>query len=206
MNIRALTGFLDPGWPLEPRRIGAVAACMKACRDALQSGGYNVQTLRYATPPPAEMVRPVRAVDRPELARQLEAEAFVHGLDYACLGPALPDDADGLAAMPDILGRLRQRFHLGALRRPGERRHPLGGARPARRPSCTTSTLPPGRLRQLALRRPGQCASGVALLSLRRTTAAARRRWPSPPKPPNWRSMRCARCLHRRLRAADWSA
>jgi hypothetical protein len=103
MNIRALTGFLDPGWPLEPRRIGAIATCLKACREALGAAGYNVQTLRYAAPPPAEMVRPVRAVDRPELARQLEAEGFVHGLDYACLGPALPDDADGLAAVPDIL-------------------------------------------------------------------------------------------------------
>jgi uncharacterized protein (UPF0210 family) len=104
MNIRALTGFLDPGWPLEPRRIGALAACMRACREALQAGGYPVQTLRYATPPPAEMARPVRALDRSELARLLEAEGFVHGLDYACLGPALPEDADGLAAIPDILG------------------------------------------------------------------------------------------------------
>ena len=25
MNIRALTGFLDPGWPLESRRIASLA-------------------------------------------------------------------------------------------------------------------------------------------------------------------------------------
>jgi uncharacterized protein (UPF0210 family) len=110
MNIRALTGFLDPGWPVEPRRIGVLATCLRACRDALQVAGYFVQTLRYATPPPAEMSRPVRAHERAELARQLEAEGFVHGLDYACLGPTLPEDGDGLAAIPEILGATENVF------------------------------------------------------------------------------------------------
>jgi hypothetical protein len=142
MNIRALTGFLDPGWPIEPRRIGAVAACMKACREALQSGGYNVQTLRYATPPPAEMVRPVRAVDRPELARQLEAEGFVHGIDYACLGPALPDDADGLASIPDILGAAENVF-TSALFADLESGVTLSAARACAQAVLSASTLHP---------------------------------------------------------------
>ena len=83
MNIRALTGFLDPGWPLDPRRIGELAACMKTAQAALQEAGYPVQSLRLATPPPAEMDRPVPVDRREELARQLEAECFVHGVDYA---------------------------------------------------------------------------------------------------------------------------
>jgi uncharacterized protein (UPF0210 family) len=142
MNIRALTGFLDPGWPLEPRRIGALAACLKACREALQTAGYAVQSLRYATPPPAEMVKPVRAADRPELARQLEAEAFVHGLDYACLGPALPDESDGLAAIPDVLAAADNVF-TSALFADLESGVTLSAARACAQAIVTASTLQP---------------------------------------------------------------
>jgi uncharacterized protein (UPF0210 family) len=104
MNIRALTGFVDPGWPLESRRIGDLAACLQAAKARLEEAGYPVQTQRLATPPPAEMNRPVRPVDRAELASQLEAECFVHGIDYSSIGPALIEEPDGLAAVPEILG------------------------------------------------------------------------------------------------------
>ncbi|MEW6567277.1 MAG: hypothetical protein AB1449_03750 [Chloroflexota bacterium] len=77
MNIRALTGFLDPGWPLDPRRIASTAGCLRACRDLLAGAGYTVQSLRLATPPPSAMSRPVPPAERPALARQLEAECFV---------------------------------------------------------------------------------------------------------------------------------
>src|SRR3990172_7042876 len=110
MNIRALTGFVDPGWPLEARRIADLAACLRTAKARLEEAGYPVQTLRLATPPPAEMNRPVRPADRPEAARQLEAECFVHGLDYACLGPALLEEPDGLAAIPEILGAIENVF------------------------------------------------------------------------------------------------
>lgn len=110
MNIRALTGFVDPGWPLEARRLADLAACLRAAKARLEEAGYPVQTLRLATPPPAEIGRPVRPADRPELARQLEAECFVNGIDYASLGPALQEEADGWAAVPDILGATENVF------------------------------------------------------------------------------------------------
>jgi uncharacterized protein (UPF0210 family) len=104
MNIRALTGFVDPGWPIEARRVATLAACLHAAKARLEEGGYPVQTLRLATPPPAEIGKVVRPAERPEFARKLEAECFVHGIDYASLGPALPEEPDGWAAIPDILG------------------------------------------------------------------------------------------------------
>jgi uncharacterized protein (UPF0210 family) len=110
MNIRALTGFVDPGWPLEARRIADLAACLRTAKARLEEAGYPVQTLRLATPPAAEMNRPVRPSDRPELARQLEAEAFVNGIDYASLGPALIEEPDGFTAVPDILGATENVF------------------------------------------------------------------------------------------------
>jgi uncharacterized protein (UPF0210 family) len=110
MNIRALTGFVDPGWPLESRRIADLATCLHTAKTRLEEIGYPVQTLRLATPPPAEMNRPVRPADRPEVARQLEAECFVHGIDYASLGPALIEEPDGLTVIPDLLGATENVF------------------------------------------------------------------------------------------------
>ena len=110
MNVRALTGFLDPGWPIDPRRIGLLAEALHSARKALQDAGYVVQTLRVATPPPSEMERPVVPADRPELARQLEAQCFVHGIDYAAVGPALPDELPGYAVIPDLLAATENVF------------------------------------------------------------------------------------------------
>jgi len=110
MNVRALTGFLDPGWPIDPRRIGLLAEALRAARKALHDAGYVVQTLRVATPPPSEMERPVVPADRPELARQLEAQCFVHGIDYAAVGPALPDELPGYAVIPDLLAATENVF------------------------------------------------------------------------------------------------
>ena len=113
MQVRAITGFIDPGWPLKPERIQALSAALKACRQALQASGYEVQTLRLATPAPIEMTNPVPVAERPELARQLEAECFVHGIDYAAIGPALPEELDAFDVIPDILGATQNVFTSG---------------------------------------------------------------------------------------------
>jgi uncharacterized protein (UPF0210 family) len=110
MNVRALTGFLDPGWPIDPRRIATLADTLHGMRKVLQDSGYAVQSLRFATPPPSQMERPVAPADRPELARQMEAQCFVHGLDYAALGPALPAELPGYAVIPDILAAAENVF------------------------------------------------------------------------------------------------
>jgi uncharacterized protein (UPF0210 family) len=104
MRIRAATGFMDPGWPINHKSIESIAACLKAARQALVRMGYEVQTLRLATPPPAEMERPVPPEERREFARQLEAECFVHGIDYSAVGPVLPGDEAGYKVVSEIIG------------------------------------------------------------------------------------------------------
>jgi uncharacterized protein (UPF0210 family) len=118
MNIRALTGFLDPGWPLDPRRIDGLAACLTALRAQLADSGYTVQSLRLATPPPSRMSRAVPPAQRPNLARQLEAECFAHGIDYAALGPALPNEPEGYAVVPDVLRAAENLFASGSFADP----------------------------------------------------------------------------------------
>lgn len=113
MNVRAITGFLDPGWPLKPKRIEALADGLKEIRQALAQSGYQVQTLRIATPPPSQMSKPVPPIDRPVLASQIEAECFVHGIDYANLGPALPEEPQGYQVLPEVLAATETIFCSG---------------------------------------------------------------------------------------------
>ena len=113
MNVRAVTGFFDPGWPLKHDSVADMAACMKAAREALQAVGYEVQSIRLATPPPSEMDNRVPPSDLPEFARLLEAECFVHGVDYVALGPALPGDLESYAAIPEVLGATGNVFASG---------------------------------------------------------------------------------------------
>jgi uncharacterized protein (UPF0210 family) len=113
MQIRAITGFIDPGWPLEPEHIQSLAAALKSCRQVLIDTGYKVQTLRLATPPPTEMDNPVPLAERPDLARQLEAECFVNGIDYAAIGPALPEELEAFDVVPRILAATENVFTSG---------------------------------------------------------------------------------------------
>lgn len=110
MKIRALTGFLDPDFPLDAASIEHMAACLSNARAALERSNYEVQTLRLATPPPSEMNNPVPPDERADYARALEAEIFVHGLDFAAIGPALPDDPEGYEAAVQIVSATEHIF------------------------------------------------------------------------------------------------
>jgi uncharacterized protein (UPF0210 family) len=113
MKVRAVTGFLDPGWPLVPERIASLAECLAAIRQALGEAGYETQTLRLATPPPSRIDKPVPPSDRPELARQLAAESLSHGIEYANIGPALPDELGGFRVVPEVLAAAESVFCSG---------------------------------------------------------------------------------------------
>ena len=113
MRIRAITGFIDPGWPIETEFVAKTALCLKDCRAALQDAGFEVQTLRIATPPPSEMLTPVAPADLPDLARRLEAEIFIQGINYAAIGPVLPDEPDGFRMLPEVLDATDTVFSSG---------------------------------------------------------------------------------------------
>jgi uncharacterized protein (UPF0210 family) len=113
MKIRALTGFMDPGWPLETSKIAQMSSSLSTTREALESSNFEVQTLRIATPPPSEMESPVPVDERADFARSLEAETFVHGIDYAAIGPALPDEPQGYEATVQIISATEHIFTSG---------------------------------------------------------------------------------------------
>jgi hypothetical protein len=113
MKIRAITGFLDPGWPIKSDRIKSIGSVLDRIKDGLSELDYEVQTTRIATPPPSEMSSPVSPRDRSEFGQQLEAQCFMHGIDYASVGPALPDEPQGFEVIPDLLGKTENVFTCG---------------------------------------------------------------------------------------------
>lgn len=113
MKIRALTGFIDPGSPVDETRIASLAVRLKNARQALIDDGYDVQTLRLAAPAPAKMDPPLPPQERLEFARQLEYECAAHAIDYASIGPALPEELQGYSIIPDVLAATENIFASG---------------------------------------------------------------------------------------------
>jgi uncharacterized protein (UPF0210 family) len=113
MKIRALTGFLNTGWPLDTEKMETMASCLSTIQKALEDSNFEVQTLRLATPPPSEMEVPVAVDERADFARALEAESFVHGIDYAAIGPALPEEPEGYEAAVKMISATEHIFTSG---------------------------------------------------------------------------------------------
>ncbi len=113
MKIRAITGFLDPGWPIKSDRIKSIASVLDSIKEGLSELDYEVQTVRIATPPPSEMTNPVPPRERSEFGQQLEAQCFMHAIDYADIGPALPDEPQGFEVIPELLGKTENVFASG---------------------------------------------------------------------------------------------
>ena len=82
MNIRTITCFADPGYPVADERLAAAGQAAADLRSALRDAGYTVQTVRLAiTPFPRALGGDAARVT--QLALDLEAACFVHKIDYA---------------------------------------------------------------------------------------------------------------------------
>ncbi len=93
MNIRSITIFIKSVVDISSMEIFG-----REARDAFESDGLSVQTVRMATPPfPSMAEEPQHAVD---LARELEKEIREVGIDYASLGPGTGPWID---VIPDML-------------------------------------------------------------------------------------------------------
>ena len=51
MNIRTITYFTDPGYPIVADRVTTAGKVTAEIRAALKDAGYTVQSARLATPP-----------------------------------------------------------------------------------------------------------------------------------------------------------
>ncbi len=131
MNIRSITFFFNPGWPLHRDRLHQAGTFLAAARSAFEAAGYPVQTARLASVPfprllpvwrreKGTLAGPAQAESAfrqqlVALAQALSAEAVAHGFDYVSLGPALPELPESYAAIPDALAAAQEVFLGGKL-------------------------------------------------------------------------------------------
>ena len=106
MKIRSITCFLAPGWPLDLEILHRAGEFLAAATPAFETAGYEVQTLRLATPSFTRLLQPAGAGQVVEHAVALERSAQAEGFSYVSLGPALPGLFASYAVIPQVIAVL----------------------------------------------------------------------------------------------------
>lgn len=111
MKIRSITVFCEPGFPVNRLLMQQVGIFAAHARKLYEEAGFEVQSLRLATPPYGQFVAPI---DLPEAAQSYAIEAHADGFEYISLGPAGADPNEW-AAIPAALERSDRVFLSGML-------------------------------------------------------------------------------------------
>jgi len=101
MKLRSITCFINS--PLEKGAIGAAGAFAAAARQAFESAGFIVQTVRLATSPFASWLPSLEREPAVSLAREIEQAGSSSGFEYLSFGPALPGELASFPLIPELL-------------------------------------------------------------------------------------------------------
>jgi len=115
MKIRSITYFTNPGWPIENNLIQLAADFLDKARPAFEDAGYQVQTVRLATPPFPTILPDCKPSTVIEFAQSLETLLSGLGYDYLSIGPAIPEIPDSYAVIPDVIAETKITFLSGII-------------------------------------------------------------------------------------------
>ena len=114
MKIRSITYFCNPGWPLDEKKLQAAGKFLTEAKSAFETAGYEVQTTRLATTPfPHLLENDIE--ETPKLAKAVEALLPAIGVEYAALGPALPDTPRSYEIIPEAIAVTENVFFSGVM-------------------------------------------------------------------------------------------
>jgi len=127
VKIRSITVFVNPSWPLQVAVLRQAGEFIAQARRAYEQAGYEVQTVRLATPPFSTLLRGkdesrsghASLGHLVDLAQAIEKTAAPLGFSYISLGPALPENLQDYALIPDALAATQNIFLSGLLTTPG---------------------------------------------------------------------------------------
>lgn len=103
MKIRSVTCFISPTVDIIESTLAPVGRLAEAAMSAYEAAGYEIQTLRVATTPFPQWVKPLSQNRAVEAAVAAETGAINHGFGYISLGPARPDLLECFRFVPDML-------------------------------------------------------------------------------------------------------
>ncbi len=112
MRIRSITVFVHPRWPISELVLQKAGIFAQHAREVYQNAGYEVQTVRLATPPFHEFLVPE---DYLNFVNKMEVLAHSEGFEYVSLGPASPQKLNSYKEIPDMLARTGNVFLSGHL-------------------------------------------------------------------------------------------
>lgn len=119
MKIRSITYFADTGFPFEEARIAAAGKFLAEARATFEGGGFETQYTRLALPPLARTFGNAHLTQAVKYAQDLEAMCFVHGIDFASIGVAKPDDPPAFyEIIPEALGATQNIFGAAVIASP----------------------------------------------------------------------------------------
>jgi uncharacterized protein (UPF0210 family) len=115
MKIRSITYFMNVGWPLKEERIQEAGIFLSTARSAFENAGYEVQTTRIASVPFTSLLGADAIGLTPRFAQKLSNSIAANGIDYASLGPALPDVPESYEMIPDAIAASKNIFFSGIM-------------------------------------------------------------------------------------------
>ncbi len=118
MKIRSITYFANPGWPLDETVLQDAADFAAIARPAYETAGFEVQTVRFATPPFPQILpncEPERVI---AFAQKLETALLSVGFEYIAIGPALPEIPESYAVIPGMIAATENVFASGVMSAP----------------------------------------------------------------------------------------
>ena len=115
MKIRSITYFMNVGWPLKEDRIQDAGIFLSTARSAFEAAGYEVQTTRIASVPFTNLLGADAIGLTPRFAQRLSNSIAANGIDYASLGPALPDVPESYEMIPDAIAASKNIFFSGVM-------------------------------------------------------------------------------------------
>jgi len=115
MKIRSITYFCNPGWPLEVKILQEAGAFLAEAKGAFEAAGYEVQTVRLASVPFPHLLGQRKTTETPKLAEMMGAAIQATGIDYAALGPALPEFPYSYLVIPEAIAAAENVFFSGVM-------------------------------------------------------------------------------------------
>lgn len=118
MKIRSVTLFGNPSSPIKSEFLLQVEKFNQEVKGAFQDAVFELQTIRFASPPYPIVLEGMGTDQVIDYAIQLERTLNSLGYEFISLGPALPDYPESYSLIPDLIESTENTFCSGLLTDP----------------------------------------------------------------------------------------
>ncbi len=115
MKIRSITCFYNPNSEDLSKHMQSLNGLQNFCREEFEKIGWEVQTVRLATPPFGTYTSQKKALSK---IAELEGISIQNGFSYLSIGPARISYLDEYALIPEILAATENVFCSGIMTHP----------------------------------------------------------------------------------------